>query len=121
MFEEILVFICLLLGVYGLACLITNLALWLLLPLKGKPNRMIIRLESGEDIRSTVLSVRQRLSNCGLLHTTKIFAVDCGLTKEEFARAKGYCDLEEIPLCSPDELIPLLEISSAKTAEKPIL
>jgi hypothetical protein len=78
---------------------------------------MVIRLETGTDIRSTILSVRQRLSNCGLLQTTKILAVDCGLTKEEFECAKGYCDLEEIPLCSPDEAIPLLEIVSAKPAE----
>lgn len=110
MMEEMLILVLLLLGVYGLSCLITNLVLWWLLPLKGKPNRMVIRLESGVDIRSTILSVRQRLSNCGLLHTTKIFAVDCGLTKEEYDCAKGYCDLEEIPLCAPDELIPLLEV-----------
>lgn len=120
MFEEILFFVSLLLALYGLANIITSLALWLTAPVKGKPYRMIIVLKPGENIRATVVSARERLSGCGLSRSTVLCAVDGGLDEEKKKKAAAYCSAEGIPFGNGEEAMGILEIPSFQTPENQV-
>lgn len=120
MFQELLLLITLILALYGLAHVMTFLALWLTAPMKGKPYRVLIDLKPDENYRSAVINVRERLAVGGLLNHCQIYAVDRGLSPQSAKQAEEYCKGEQIRFCNEKDLSANLEITPFQNEENTV-
>ena len=109
MFQDILLLITLILALYGLAQVITFLALWLTASVKNQPYRVIVDLNKGENHRAVIINVRERLSMAGLLCSSQILVVDHGLSVTEAEQARAFCKGEQIPIIDVADLSKIIQ------------
>ena len=120
MFQDFLLLIPLILALYGLAHFITNVVLWLTASVKTKPYQVIIRLREGENVQSTVINVRERLSMGGLTQCCHLIAVNQNLPPDIADQARLYCKGEQIPFVDKDDLLKILENTSFQKDENTV-
>ena len=104
MLEEFMVFIGIMLALYGLSCLISSAVLWLLAGKGKEEDLLVVPVSSQPLVRAKIGSSIERLRNSGMNHVTTIIVVDCGLPENKIHIIEKYCKKKEIALCKKEEL-----------------
>ncbi len=120
MFDEILAGLALILALYGLTCVISSVAVWLMTPGDKRHYWMVAVLEDRDEPETVINGLLQRLANSGMGRKVAVIAVNHGLCPEKESRAERFCKREKIILCKPDELSEIFHLSSFHREENTV-
>lgn len=104
MLEEFMVFLGLVLALYGLSCIISSVVLWFCVGKNPKGELLVIPVSEEPMVRAKIGSSLERLKSSGMESVTAVMVVDCGLPPQKTQSVEQYCRKKEIGFCKREEL-----------------
>ncbi len=102
--ESLVLLIGLLLALYGLACLLSSLALWLTAPGPRKSSMLVVDLRGETDPAGALRALLERLKNSGLSRRVWLAAVADEAASENGRALRRFCEGTKIACGTPEEL-----------------
>ena len=120
MLQEFLLFIGLLLSLYGLSCAISSFVMWLVFDKEDESNIYVIQVSREFSVKSKIACDLHRLKNSGLCRFVKVVVVDCGLPCEKIESIGEYCLKRDFGFCKIHDLPKYLEKTSFQNPENTV-